>query len=953
MAKKRTGKQQAAKPTDKLLPKFSLFFFDRPRTTAILWLIVAIFGVLSYTTFLRREGFPTINIPLVIVNGSYAVNDASKVDSDVAAKLGKIALQQDGANSVDVQSEANFFTAVVQYDEKVDAKSAKADLERAVQAAGTLPDGVELTYSAPYFGVTGGSTQKIDATVSLYADQQTDLQTLTKTANDAVDYLNQRDYSQIQKFFVIDPFSQVTNPVTGQEITVQRTFDRYGSREDGSTDFARSVVIGVAGVNGSDALKLDAEIRDALAQLDKTSMFDGYHATVSATNARAINQSISELQRVLLEGLLAVLVVGSIVIAVRASFVTVISMLTVIATTLGLLYLIGFTLNVITLFAIILGLSLIVDDTIIMIEAIDASRKREKDARTVVKEATRKISRAMVAATTTAALSFAPLLFVGGILGTFIRAIPMTIIAALLISLLVALVFIPFFARFALLGKKQLGKKSGVVEIAADFEEKVATWLGRPMLWARHHRKREFAVGTSAVLIGVGFIVAAGFIFTKVTFNIFPPTKDTNQVAVALVFPPNTTVQQAEAVADRADSKTAQILGKYFEGASYYGMGSAQSATLYVDLVSYEERTPTAPQLVEKLKAGFENFDGAKVDAYQLDVGPPNASLTVNINATDRAAAEKLAADMAAYLQGRKLTRTSGEVATITEANVGNTSVYHRVDNEPVIGVTLAFDGDDTTTLTTLAQTAIEDKYDAQTLAQYNLKPSDVKVDLGEEQQNQDSFKTLALAFPVLLFVIYLLLSLQFRSLLQPLLIFMAIPFSLFGVTLGLYLTDNAFSFFAMLGFFALIGLSIKNTILLTDYANQSRRAGMGPIDAAVAALGERFRPLVATSLTAIFSLIPLAVVSPFWQGLAVVLIFGLASSTLLVLTVFPYYYLGAEYLRMKVSRGAFWKWAILNIVAVGLVAFATKNVAVGLVTFALLNIALIAYQANVRRARV
>ena len=151
--------------------------------------------------------------------------------------------------------------------------------------------------------------------------------------------------------------------------------------------------------------------------------------------------------------------------------------------------------------------------------------------------------------------------------------------------------------------------------------------------------------------------------------------------------------------------------------------------------------------------------------------------------------------------------------------------------------------------------------------------------------------------------VIYLLLIFEFRSFLQPLLIFMAIPFSLFGVTLGLYLSDNPFSFFAMLGFFALIGLSIKNTILLTDYANQSRRAGMGPVDSVHAALAERFRPLIATSLTAVVSLIPLAITSPFWEGLAVVLIGGLLSSTFLVITVFPYYYLAAEFLRVKTRR--------------------------------------------------
>ena len=151
--------------------------------------------------------------------------------------------------------------------------------------------------------------------------------------------------------------------------------------------------------------------------------------------------------------------------------------------------------------------------------------------------------------------------------------------------------------------------------------------------------------------------------------------------------------------------------------------------------------------------------------------------------------------------------------------------------------------------------------------------------------------------------MIYFVLAFQFRSFLQPLLIFLAIPFSLFGITLGLYLTNNPFSFFAALGFFALIGLSLKNTILLTDYANQARRAGLGTVDAAHEALAQRFRPLIATSLTAVVSLIPLALSSPFWEGLAVVLIFGLLSSTFLVITVFPYYYLGSEYLRQHTSR--------------------------------------------------
>jgi multidrug efflux pump subunit AcrB len=929
-------------PKDKLLPALSLFFFRRSRFTAMLWLLIAVFGVLSYTTFLKREGFPTINIPIIIVNGTYAVNDPAKVDSTLAGPISKVVLQQSGVSSVQTMSEGNFFTAVIQYKQSVDTKTAKAQLQRNVDSQLQLPAGAKLTFNAPYFGVTGGDTRRIDATVSLYSsDNSATTQQLLAKAQEASTYLNRKHLSQVQTTFVDNPFRQATNPETGQSVEIQRTFDNYGAREGDKTTFRKSVIVDITGSNQLDVIKLDNQLNTALKDMSSQKQFAGYSTAISASNGPSIRQEISELQRVLLEGLLAVLVIGSLLIALRASIITVVSMITVIAATTGLLYLIGYSLNVITLFAIILGLSLIVDDTIIMVEAIDASRKREKTPMAVISTATRKISRAMVAATTTAALSFTPLLFVGGILGTFIRAIPVTIISALVISLFVALVFIPLFSKVLLLGKKQLGNKGGGArEMASDIESGIAHAIARPMLWAQHHRKREFSVGIAAVLIGYVFIAAAGFIFTKVTFNIFPPTKDSNQLAVTLTYPSGTTVEQAESVASRADTITSKALGQNFVDASYYGMANAQTAALYLNLIPYTERSVTSPQLVDQLNKEFKNFDGASVKAAQIDVGPPAGGFTVNVTATDRQAAEKLAGDIAAYLNGHQLKRPSGVTATMSDAKVANRSVYNRSDGKPVLSVTADLGGDDTTTLTTLAQNDVKKEFGAKKLANYGLKSNDINFDIGEEQDNQDSFKTLALAFPIVLIVIFLLLALEFRSLLQPLLIFMAIPFSLFGVTLGLFLTHNAFSFFAMLGFFALIGLSLKNTILLTDYANQSRRAGMSPIDAATAALGERFRPLVATSLTAICSLIPLAVTSPFWQGLAVVLIFGLASSTLLVITIFPYYYLGAEYLRWRISRGGFLKWLGLNLLVVGLVAVGTKNAGLALAAFVLLNLA-------------
>lgn len=913
------SKDQTVKTSDKLLPRMTLSSFGRPKTVFFAWFIILIFGIASYTTLLRREGFPSIDIPIAVVNATYPVNDVTKVDTDIAKPVSEIALKQPGVSTIYSQSTSNFTNITVQYTEGTNGEAATEDLKNAVEQSGGIPSSVELKYSVPYFGATGGSLEKIDAAISFYKEPTTeDTESLAAKADLAAAYLNEHKPALVEEFFVQKPFEKATDPATGLQQPIQRTFDQFGIREGDSTEFYNSVIIGVTAIDDVDVIKLDTQLKQVLQDLESDSAFNGYRGDISASFAPSIRDSISELQKVLLEGLLAVLVVGSIVIAIRASLITVISMITVITATLGLLFLAGYTLNVITLFALILGLSLIVDDTIIMVEALDAARRKAKTPREAVQMAVRKISRAMVAATGTAALSFLPLAFVGGVLGSFIRAIPITIISALIISLFVALIFIPLFSKYLLLGKKQLGN-DGVTEVAAGIEAKIARGLTWPMQWARHSMKRLWSVGLIAVVIGVLFIGAAGIIFKEVTFNLFPPSKDTNQISVNIMMPAGSTIDTSQDTATQADKIIADALGKEFEIASYYGAASAESAILTVDLTPYSVREPTSKQLVDELQGKLmRGLPGANVLVSQLDVGPPASAFNIQIQTENRSAGSKLANDVADYLKTAELTRANDSRARFENVTVAGEGSIVRSKANQVIVVSANFDADDTTTLVNLAQDAVRSEFDSQKVASYGIDADSLQFDLGQEAENQESFKGLVIAFPIVLALIFVLLAIEFRSLLQPLLIFMAIPFSLFGLTLGLFLTDNAFSFFCAMGFFALIGLSIKNTILVIDYANQARRAGMGAVDAASAALEERFRPLIATSLTAVFSLIPLALSSPFWQGLAVVLIGGLLSSTFLVLTVFPYYYLGGEYLRARVSR----KGALLWIVSTVAVAY-------------------------------
>ena len=892
------------------LPKLSLFTFNHSRTVAVIWLALTIFGVVSYTTLLKREGFPSVDIPFSVANGTYFVNDPAKVDAQVARPISDIVLRYDNVSTVQTVSRGTFYSVIIQYKEGTNAQQASEVLKREIIATDVLPEEATLEFTTPKFGVTQRGD---DAVVSLYSvDSSASAQQLADEGKKLAAFIADKQLSTVQAVSIINPFVEGVNPATGELATTQTIFDRYGVRQGDKNVFYDSVAVGITQKKGTDIIDMDDQLRAAAAEYNQQDN-GTFEAALSASYAPEIKAQIGELQRALLDGLLAVLIIGSIVIAIRASLITVLAMLTVLAITIAILLGIGYTLNTITLFALILCLALIVDDTIIMIEAIDAQRRRRKDPRETVKVATRKISKAMVAATSTAALSFAPLLFVGGILGGFIRAIPVTVITSLLVSLTVALIFIPVFARYLLLGKKQMGEEN-VHEPAAKVEAKIANFITRPMLWARGSMKKLLAVGMAAVLLGVSFIVASGFLFQKVTFNIFPPTKDSNALTVSLSFPPGSSIDDAIAAAQKSDKIVADTLGENFEYASYYASGGTQQTMLVVRIIPYDERDIRSPQLVTQLEEAFAGLNGARAEVRQQDVGPPASPFNVRVQTTDREAGLRLASDVQQFLQDKKLVRPSGEEAKITSTAISDPNTYSRADGSLYIEVGATFDGDDTTTLVTLAQTAVEQEFTPEKLATYGLTEDALQFDFGQESENQESFNSLLYAFPALLFAIYILLAFQFRSLSQPLLIFLAIPFSLFGITLGLYLTDNAFSFFAMLGFFALIGLSLKNTILLTDYANQQRRLGVGVVDAAVEALGERFRPLVATSLTAVASLTPLAFLSPFWEGLTVVLIFGLLSSTFLVILVFPYYYLGVEFLRTRVGRKLGVIWFVLSV---------------------------------------
>jgi len=171
--------------------------------------------------------------------------------------------------------------------------------------------------------------------------------------------------------------------------------------------------------------------------------------------------------------------------------------------------------------------------------------------------------------------------------------------------------------------------------------------------------------------------------------------------------------------------------------------------------------------------------------------------------------------------------------------------------------------------------------------------PADVRYELGGEyEEQQATFGDLGIILTLAQVMIFAVLVLQFRSVLQPLIVFSAIPLAITGSFLALYITGWPFSFFAFVGLISLIGIVVNNSIILVDYINQLRAEGMALQEALVLGCLRRFKPIVLTTITTILGLVPLTLAETNqWSPLCWTIIGGMVSSSILTLVVVPVLY--------------------------------------------------------------
>lgn len=889
-----------------LIEKIGLFFASNFRVSILFIVGFLILGSLAYTSFLKREGFPAINYPIGTIDVNYAVDDNERVNQDVVESLEEVL---DDRDNIDVyqafvlDNRANItivFTSEVQ-----DADEEIQEIKQRVETQ-DIPESASINYGTfNRASINGVDDLILNVTFEGRENQDFAKEEVKQLQNISQEILLElENLDGVKEIRLVEQFSEQTTP-TGETVELRDSFNRIAVRDNGDLDVYDAVNIGlqkevdIGAVEFSDLIK---EKIDELLELDK---YSEYKIIFGYDPAELVESQIASLEGNVIAGLVILSVALFFIIGWRSSLIIAVFIPVVLCMSFVWFILLGYTLNTITLFGLILVLGVIADDAIVVLEAIDYYKRKGVRGYMAVKEALRDIGIADVAGTITTVLVFLPLTFVTGVLGEFITQIPITVIVTLLSSLFVGLTIVSFMSN--LLFKANEDKKpehenapsqaiQRILNAPANFIQTLGTWLASFVRGYTKNGWGVYAVIIASIFMIVGFV---GILGPKVGDRLFPPAKDSNDVLVTLTFEENIQIQQAEEITKNVETEIINDFSEYINKLDYIVANSRQ-AILNITLEDYNDRDIKSPEIAESIDEEFSNINNARLSSIAGGAGGPPPSdfpASVSVVANDYQTLNQVTRDIQNFVKGQRF--NDYEVG-VKETRINYTQTLYKEDGKRIAEVDVAFEeGSDSQTLTQLEQKVEEEFTDAK-LGQYNLTTDDVYVDLGQEEDFQDSFDAAVIAFFAAVILMYGFLVVLLGSFTQPLLIFVAVPFTLPGMMTGLFLTENDFSFFVFIGFTALFGIVVNNTIIILSYANNLiRNEGYSLEEAVAETVQVRSRPIIATTLTTLGGLIPLALTDPFWEALAVTIITGLFSSLILVLTAFPAYYIVVEKLRL------------------------------------------------------
>ena len=733
----------------------------------------------------------------------------------------------------------------------------------------------------------------------------------------------------------------------------------------------------VAGSNANEIIKqIDAEVEDIRQSLPPGIVIEDLESKKDFLDA-----SIASVVETLLEALvLVILVVWLFLGSWRATIIPAIAIVVSLIATLAVIYAIGFSLNMLTLFALVLVIGTVVDDAIVVVEAVQArlesgekqdipltSNPSPLTSKTMVADAMHNITSALITTTLVFMAVFVPVCFIGGVTGTFYTQFGLTMAIAVAISLFNALTLSPALSaiimRDSKLNKFQARFNAGFQALSARYKGIVTRFINRKVL-----------AGTLVVVA----IAILGWMM-KTTKTGLVPNEDMGTVFINVQASPGSSLQQTYNILKEVESRIKDLpqlrIYSMMAGNSNNFEQSSSNGNFTLKLKKWDERTGkgddvqsvvdeiyrrTADIANAKIQVNTQNMlpGFGRINGFELHVqdkhGGTIQELLGYTNKLIAALSERpeigraytnfslkypqYRVEVDAALCKRRgvsptdvLSALSGYVGGTYASNfVRFTKLYrvmvqaspeYRLDTESLNNIFVRTSSGEMSPIGQyLTLTRV---YGSETLSRFNLFPSiqvggtaadgyssgqaidairEVAAEVlpegygyefgGMTREEASSQNTTALVFVICIVFIYLILCALYESLFIPLAVILSVPFGLAGSFLFAWMWGLENNIYMQTGLIMLIGLLSKTAILLTEYASTRRRQGMGIIDAALDAAAVRLRPILMTSLTMVFGLLPLALATGVGangnHSLGVGTIGGMVIGTIALLFIVP-----------------------------------------------------------------
>ena len=760
-----------------------------------------------------------------------------------------------------------------------------------------------------------------------------------------------------------------------------------GPSDDESLAFIngeRALSIDILKVQGANTVGVAHAIHQTLERLEQSELPAGVHIDVVRDNSVEVEQSFHTVQNMIIEGaVLAVLIVFLFLNSWRSTVITGLTLPISIIGTMIVLYMLGFTLNMMTLMALSLSVGILIDDAIVVRENIMRHLHMGKGHFQAAVDGTNEIGLAVLASTLSIVAVFLPVAFMEGMIGRFFLQFGVTVSVAVLISLFVAFTLDPMMSSVWYDPASEPNAKRGPIgRLVAKFDE-FFSWLSeryRSVLrWSLRHRIAT--LGTAVALffssflllpmVGVEFVPPSdnseftvevetpqgsslAYTGDKVrqieallrqmpevertyaTINAGQSASGENSASILVsMVPPGQRDRMPHEMTGPARDVLAQVPGITTVVGVASGLGGGVTKPVQVTL--YGDSFATLGRLADEFTAKLANINGLADIESSLEAAQPVVGIRVNQDLASEVGVsmQQIGAILQPMLSGEEVSEwTSPEEETYklivrlppqerdqVEALYSlpiartDTSVVRLGDVADVAMSTGPGEiqrRDLTRQITVdanISGVTIGDVMPAiqQAMDEMELPPG-YRISMGgDAEQLGDTAASAGAALLLAVVFIYLVLASQFGSFLQPIAIMMSLPLSLVGVILGLLIGGSTLNMMSMIGFIMLMGLVVKNAILLVDNANHKVKDGLNLYDALVEAGVTRFRPIIMTTLAMVFGMLPLALSLHEGSGqnapMAHAVIGGLISSTLLTLVVVPVILTYTESLSRFVKR--------------------------------------------------